>query len=743
MVQQQHKVDFIESAKIVANAIGFPLDLPERKPETQKPKRVSKFDFPMHDLDSFPARFEDVARHRPEISLEDYRRAGGKLAAPKWGQSDLSIVIPQFDNAGERSGFVEYRSDGSKRNVTGTTCGIVGEDAIQNLLSKRRVEKIFKCAGVSDYLTMAGLIAQAGKVENCYCFTNGGGEGQRPSTFEVLLRPAIEGQTIIVIADNDVAGEKAAKKWANHFASYNDYSIQTTDVRILRFPKEYKDLRSYIASGKTLDDVLQLAEQAKPFKAQKEESKQSPTTDPVAVEERIELLSSKIGIDILDELLGHVDEVFTPEFIMNTPKSIWHVKVISHLLHVAKRQGLGLCQHNMIPHIFNGQYWQPIDKGRFRFFLRLVGMKQEVPYDTASDFKFADKLVQQFAETGGLVQSKVSKLNVKNGTLYFLPTSIDFKASFDRNDGLTYQVPYDYNPEATSPMFNKYIRRVLPDGEVQLLLMQYIGYVFLKHLKLQKQLFLLGEGETGKSTFLEVIQKGLIGESQSQSFSLFDITTKETVRAKLGECLLNVCTDISGRLNIEEFKKYACREPMSARNLYQDPFTLYEYATSIFSMNNLPTDVEQSHAYFRRFMIVPFNVQIAEEEKDRKLAQKIIANEMSGVLNWVIEGMRSLLAAGDFTIPQVVHAQNETFKAESCSLTRYLKDASIIPDTVQNMPMRELYDGYADWCKKGRAFPIGDRKFKPQLINLGFTVKEVGRSKTLSVFCKEELVSEF
>ncbi|OGV31935.1 MAG: hypothetical protein A3E88_07330 [Legionellales bacterium RIFCSPHIGHO2_12_FULL_35_11] len=46
-------------------------------------------------------------------------------------------------------------------------------------------------------------------------------------------------------------------------------------------------------------------------------------------------------------------------------------------------------------------------------------------------------------------------------------------------------------------------------------------------------------------------------------------------------------------------------------------------------------------AYFRRFLIIPFQVTIPEAEQDKQLAQKIIKSELSGVFNWVLQGLDS------------------------------------------------------------------------------------------------------
>jgi putative DNA primase/helicase len=75
-----------------------------------------------------------------------------------------------------------------------------------------------------------------------------------------------------------------------------------------------------------------------------------------------------------------------------------------------------------------------------------------------------------------------------------------------------------------------------------------------------------------------------------------------------------------------------------------------DYAKLIFNCNELPKDVEQTEAYFRRFLIIPFNVTIPEHEQDKELAKKIIDNELSGVFNWVLSGLKRLLMQQRFPL---------------------------------------------------------------------------------------------
>jgi len=353
--------------------------------------------------------------------------------------------------------------------------------------------------------------------------------------------------------------------------------------------------------------------------------------------------SEKNSIDVLDSLLERVEQI---SFKGSPDHVTYYVNSIEHLLKTVKEYGLDFGFRNGIPYFFTGEFWKLIEPKTFRHFLQATGTRQSIPRLVIKDHQFAGKLEKQFASEAKFPASanNVPKINLCNGTLHVTPDGTELKP-FDKGDGLTYQLHYNYDESATAPLFKKFLDRVLPDDALQKLLFQYVGYVFLRDMKLDKILFLYGGGANGKSVFLNII-RGLIGNEQCCEYSLEDLANVSSTRAELGRHLLNICTEISSRMKTDIFKIIASREPLSVNPKYKDPYTLHDYATSIFSMNELPKNVEMTDGYFRRFIIVPFDVRIPDDEQDPDLARKIINSEMSGVLNYVVDGVKSLFGGG-------------------------------------------------------------------------------------------------
>ena len=452
-----------------------------------------------------------------------------------------------------------------------------------------------------------------------------------------------------------------------------------------------------------------------------------------------EYVPEKIGIDVLDSFLEQVGKISFPKSEdEKVGRNTYYIGSIDHLLQTARLNRWDIGMRNEMPYFFTGKFWQRVEPQSFRHFLQAVGVKQGIPHRVIKDHLFVDKLVKQFeseARFPVLSASDTPKINLRNGTLHFTPNGTELKP-FDKQDGLTYQLDYNFDPSATAPLFRKFLDRVLPDGAMQKLVFQYIGYVFLRDMKQDKILFLYGGGANGKSVFLNII-RALIGSEQCCEFSLEAITKSPHVRAELGKFLFNVSTEISSRLATDIFKKQACREPLDGRFLYGQPFIVRDYATSVFAMNELPKDVEQTEAFFRRFLIVPFDVRIPDREQDPSLAHKIIASEMGGILNYVVEGAKSLLSEQKFDIPEAVRGAVEKFRRESDSVLSFLDEGRYQPSSENWAPLRDMYDSYKEQCNDDNSRPVSKRTFGKRLRSLGYAVEKMGHDNQIVVFASQ------
>lgn len=398
----------------------------------------------------------------------------------------------------------------------------------------------------------------------------------------------------------------------------------------------------------------------------------------------------------------------------------YYVIVIETILQLSKQHNWGLCRNHDFIYAYNGTYWNLIEKDDLEMFLGKAAEKMTVDKYWARFHNFRDQLLKQFIALAHLPKPKQPKeivfINLKNGTFEITPTSTRLKI-FDPNDFITYQLPFEYDINATAPLFQTYLNKVLPDKQLQNILSEYLGYVFIRPttLKLEKTLLLYGKGANGKSVFYEIV-RNLLGEQNISEYSLQTLTNDSGYqRAMIGNKLVNYASEINSKLEASIFKQLVSGEAVEARLPYGRPFIMNDYAKLIFNCNDLPKDVEQTNAYFRRFLIIPFNVTISEHEQDKQLSKKIIDSELPGVFNWVLEGLKRLLAQKNFTDSDIIHQTRAQYEKESDSVRLFLEEANYTPSIESYISMKDLYREYQCFCQENGYHRVNNLNFKKRL----------------------------
>jgi putative DNA primase/helicase len=310
-----------------------------------------------------------------------------------------------------------------------------------------------------------------------------------------------------------------------------------------------------------------------------------------------------------------------------------------------------------------------------------------------------------------------------NGTFVISPEG-NFMKPFDSKDFLTHQLPFAYDKDADCPIFDAYLSRVLPDVEQQKVLAEYFGYAFIPYstLKLEKAIILVGSGANGKSVLFDVAN-ALFGEGNISNYSLSSLTSKEGYyRARISDKLINYASEISPSMDSTYFKQLVSGEPIEARLPHGAPFVLRDYAKFIFNTNNLPRDVEHNEAFYRRLIILRFNETIPENERDPKLAQRIIATDLPGIFNWVLEGLSRLISNKGFTKSDSIEKEVLEYRQQSDTVYLYMDEKGYEVGEEKKIDVYQLHHDYQEYCKNSGYKPCARKTFNERLKNLGYTI---------------------
>lgn len=413
--------------------------------------------------------------------------------------------------------------------------------------------------------------------------------------------------------------------------------------------------------------------------------------------------------------------------------------VAKNIQRLAIKNKWKLLMYNGSVFFFNGEYYQEISKSDMKRFLGKSAVRFGISRSKAGYFSYQEALLRQFMCETSLPNPEppqgIVLINLKNGTFEVSKNGGKLKP-FNSEDFLTYQLNFDYNPEAKAPMFETFINRVLPDKSSQQVLAEFFGYVFVKSsvLKLEKALLMYGEGANGKSVIYDLMN-ALLGSRNVCNYSLPNLMEPSGYYAiKLATSLLNYSSELGGKVDTDMLKIIISGEPLSARPIYGQPRIITDYAKIAFNTNTLPKSVEHTNAYFRRFLIIPFEVIIPEAEQDKQLAQKIIAaGELSGIFNWVLEGLNRLLKNNGFSECEAAKTVLNTYKYESDTVKMFLDEKNYEESFDKHNTAKFLSDEYSDFCKDFRYIPLNHKNFINRLKMLGLRVENISKRAVVYV----------
>jgi putative DNA primase/helicase len=254
-------------------------------------------------------------------------------------------------------------------------------------------------------------------------------------------------------------------------------------------------------------------------------------------------------------------------------------------------------------------------------------------------------------------------------------------------------------------------------------LQQWFGYCLVRDSSLHKFTFLVGSGGNGKSVCLDVL-KSLLGDENVSHAHLGQLEDP-AIRAELENKLVNISAELGGSASLGEyFKAVVSGDPVLARRLYQAPFSFRPYVRLICATNELPRLTDHSRGFERRAIILRFNREFSEAERDTTILEKLV-DERAGILAWAVKGLQQLRRQGCFIIPASSVAELTQYKKDSDNVHLFVEEElEVHKERTGGLEPKELYPAYANWCRENGYGPTNKNNFGKRLKNIGVGERE-------------------
>jgi putative DNA primase/helicase len=101
-------------------------------------------------------------------------------------------------------------------------------------------------------------------------------------------------------------------------------------------------------------------------------------------------------------------------------------------------------------------------------------------------------------------------------------------------------------------------------------------------------------------------------------------------------------------------------------------------------------------------------------------ADKIIKSELTGVFNWLLNGLNRLIEQDKFTECTKANSALSEFRKQSDSVALFIDDKNYIPSINIKESVAELYNNYKFFCSEDGYKPCGKNRFSNRLVNKRF-----------------------
>ena len=296
-------------------------------------------------------------------------------------------------------------------------------------------------------------------------------------------------------------------------------------------------------------------------------------------------------------------------------------------------------------------------------------------------------------------------LNLQNGTLdlsgdkpVFLSHGPDMLLSKICNA--------EYDPAADCKEWKKFLLEIMRDDKEKILYLQKIAGLSLTGNTEQETCFILYGSTTrnGKSTFCETLLH-LLGDysvtMKPESLAVrqnLDSRTASGDIARLAGCRFCNASEPPKRMLFDTalLKSLLGRDSITARHLYQRETTFIPKFKLVINTNFLPTITDDTVFSSGRINVISFDRHFEPQEQDKDLKNRLRdKQELSGILNWCIEGLQLYRKEG-LKPPAAVQTATDTYRTDSDKVGNFINEC--LAKTGRNSKAKDVYEAYTKWC---------------------------------------------
>lgn len=290
-----------------------------------------------------------------------------------------------------------------------------------------------------------------------------------------------------------------------------------------------------------------------------------------------------------------------------------------------------------------------------------------------------------------------------------------------------------YNAEAKCPEFMKFMESITEgDKEFARYIQRALGYSAFGHTREQVLFLIIGPGGNGKGVLIRAITKALgdygktVAPNLLQRAYASNPNSPSPAVMALKSARLYACTEFDGQKRFDEafIKQLSGSDVLTGRSNFGEQETFTPVGKLWLSLNSDPEIAYDNAAMWRRVRVIPLMRRFNGEDCDPDLDAKL-ANELPGILNWIINGARQYHEHQLGTCSKVTRA-TEQLRMRSDTVRSWFASSCTVRNGAAIQGAKDVYNSYSAHTRNNGRTALPIAKFNAKLEQRG--MRHVRRS---------------
>lgn len=257
-----------------------------------------------------------------------------------------------------------------------------------------------------------------------------------------------------------------------------------------------------------------------------------------------------------------------------------------------------------------------------------------------------------------------------------------------------------YDPDATYPRWMQFLTELWPDDQECInFLQEWFGYMLIPDNSFQKCFLMVAPKRSGKGTINRTLE-ALIGKDNCCSLASSALSQNFGMQGMIGKLVATVpdarLDKMGAKLLVERVLSISGDDAQNVPRKYKDDW-YGRLPTRVMMYSNLAPEFDDpTGTIASRFIAIQRKGEGWYGKEDLNLGKKLI-EELSGIMNWAVAGLKRLKLRGEFVQPESGKELISRVEEASAPVLSFIKDRCVKTGQVV---CGDLFQAWKSWCSE-------------------------------------------